>query len=329
VHDNVIRGIAVNEGARVPGIAVIGFEGDLHENYLVESNTIESDYACVVLSDAYGASGGYPVFRDNRMRRTSSWEGFRTIREDDVDEASSTGLFVMNDFGEGTGFLDQFFWWTQPVPCVEAGKVDVGLGWPCTVVVLDETSAPVAGATVTVTDNAAEFSRTAITDAEGRAIVEVAEYYIRNCPAYPLPEMVTLDFLAHDAHKVEKNPYTITVSIGGSIVEHAAVIDTALVDTVQVAPAGKLEETTLLKADLTPVRPFGAYRVSVNVEGNEPLSIDVLDVTGRRVEGLLTEAEGRGVRTVLWNPEDLPSGCYIVRVRLGGKSREFRAILVR
>ncbi len=76
------------------------------------------------------------------------------------------------------------------------------------------------------------------------------------------------------------------------------------------ASSGKLPEALSIK---TSPNPFNAaMRIEIDAPSDET-SLYVFDISGRRVDELSDRIE-RGKNTLLWEPQDLPSGIYFIRV---------------
>ncbi|MDT7855729.1 Ig-like domain-containing protein [Rubrivirga sp. S365] len=89
-----------------------------------------------------------------------------------------------------------------------------------------------------------------------------------------------------------------------------------------VAPAFGLE-----RAAPNPVRAAATLAFSVPAPG--PVTLDVVDVLGRRVAVLVDGERGAGRHEVAWRPDGLASGTYVVRLRAAGESATQTVTVVR
>ena len=55
----------------------------------------------------------------------------------------------------------------------------------------------------------------------------------------------------------------------------------------------------------------------------------MFNVTGQRVEQLLDAHQAAGEYLMDWNPADLPSGIYFLRLQAAGRTATAKAVLVR
>ena len=111
---------------------------------------------------------------------------------------------------------------------------------------------------------------------------------------------------------------------GWLVVQHdgngpAGVVPVVLTVTSGASSAGVLPDA----AGLTGIypNPFNpAVTISFRLEEEGPARLDILDIRGRRVRGLLDRILGAGVEQVSWNGRDdegriLPAGIYLARLR--------------
>jgi hypothetical protein len=96
------------------------------------------------------------------------------------------------------------------------------------------------------------------------------------------------------------------------------------VETIGAAGALGLE---LLPAAPNPVRESASIRFVLPAD--MIVALDVLDVTGRRVDSLAEGPLGAGPHEVRWAPGTRPSGVYFVRLRAGSWTETRKLVLVR
>ncbi len=96
------------------------------------------------------------------------------------------------------------------------------------------------------------------------------------------------------------------------------------VDTGAVAEAQKAPKSIALKVYPNP------FNSSVCLEIPAGASARVLDVTGRLVCKLVpAETREKGIRKLVWSPQDLPAGVYVVQVQQGEKTAARRILFIR
>lgn len=60
-----------------------------------------------------------------------------------------------------------------------------------------------------------------------------------------------------------------------------------------------------------------------------PVKVVVYDITGRTIATLFDGDQTPGVHTVLWRPEDAPSGIYLYNIKAGALRGKGKLVLVR
>jgi uncharacterized protein (TIGR02145 family) len=76
--------------------------------------------------------------------------------------------------------------------------------------------------------------------------------------------------------------------------------------------------------------PFNAQtiiRYTLPVASN--VSIDIFDITGRKIETLLSEKQQVGAHSIIWNAKDRASGVYFYRIEAGEYSKAEKCILLK
>jgi hypothetical protein len=113
-------------------------------------------------------------------------------------------------------------------------------------------------------------------------------------------------------------PYGLTVIEGVvlDIVPEAAAL-------AEVTPRGAFA----LAGEPNPFAPRVTLRFTAPAAARA--RVDVCDVGGRRVASLLDAEVAAGPRSLTWEPERLPSGVYLVRIRIGGRVETRRVVLAR
>ncbi len=81
--------------------------------------------------------------------------------------------------------------------------------------------------------------------------------------------------------------------------------------------------------------PFNpATVITMSLDGDGPVRLEIVDARGRRVRSLLDGPSAAGMRTVTWNGRDdegraVSAGVYVVRVTSSGRTASTRLVLVR
>ena len=225
-HDNLIIADNKGTGAEAVAVAVHGGNG-LYTDLRFEDKVIESNYACVYLGSSYGGGDGYALFKNNIFKKKSGAQEFYTIREDGWAPPPSTARFVDNTFQGQTDFEDMWFAWNaagyaghSPAWCGQpAGilsKTDIRYAWEYSLVVLNPQDSPMSGIVVEIRANDGELVYSGTTNGTGKIQAYLDEYAITNCDDH-LPEYLTLDYLTSGAHKVDYNPYEVTITNGVAV----------------------------------------------------------------------------------------------------------------
>jgi hypothetical protein len=76
--------------------------------------------------------------------------------------------------------------------------------------------------------------------------------------------------------------------------------------------------------------PFNSSTtIRYNLPTESPVTIDIYDILGRKVQTLLDVKEQAGSHQVNWNAADMPSGAYFARLRAGEQSQTMKMILMK
>jgi hypothetical protein len=76
--------------------------------------------------------------------------------------------------------------------------------------------------------------------------------------------------------------------------------------------------------------PFNASTsISYSLPEAGDVAIDIYDLLGRKVQGLLRANQAAGEHQVLWEAGDMPSGIYFARLRAGSLSDVIRMTLLK
>jgi hypothetical protein len=76
--------------------------------------------------------------------------------------------------------------------------------------------------------------------------------------------------------------------------------------------------------------PFNSSTtIRYNLPTESPVTIDIYDILGRKVQTLLDVKELAGSHQVNWNADDLPSGAYFARLKAGQQSQTMKMILMK
>ncbi len=76
--------------------------------------------------------------------------------------------------------------------------------------------------------------------------------------------------------------------------------------------------------------PFNpATDIAFNLARSGPVFLEVFDLSGRRVAGLVEGNLEAGRHQVLWEPRDLPSGTYVYRLQADGVIQSRKCLLLK
>jgi hypothetical protein len=95
-----------------------------------------------------------------------------------------------------------------------------------------------------------------------------------------------------------------------------------------IGPANQLSQNYFLSPNYP--NPFNAQttiRYTLAVASNA--SIDIFDITGRKVETLLSEKQQAGEHSIVWNADGRPSGIYFYRLKAGELSNTEKCVLLK
>jgi len=80
------------------------------------------------------------------------------------------------------------------------------------------------------------------------------------------------------------------------------------------------EKQSPLEIKLNPnyPNPFNsATTISYNLENDSNVELDIYNLLGQKIETLISGYQSKGTHNIKWNPENLPSGTYISKLRAG------------
>ncbi|MGE4421875.1 MAG: hypothetical protein AB7D39_06225 [Pseudodesulfovibrio sp.] len=103
VKNNIIIGINKGNGAKAAAVGLVF--NNKTPDFVFEGNLIASNWGCVLLSDLYGRSEGYPLFEGNTIARLEGGKGYHTIRGQ-YATYPSTARFLNNTFIGGASRED-------------------------------------------------------------------------------------------------------------------------------------------------------------------------------------------------------------------------------
>jgi hypothetical protein len=86
-------------------------------------------------------------------------------------------------------------------------------------------------------------------------------------------------------------------------------------------------QNQLLQNSPNPFNPRTTIRFTLDQEA--PTRIEVFDLRGRRVARLLDEIVSAGAHSLVWQPENLASGVYFLRLQAGSFNATSRLVLLK
>jgi hypothetical protein len=86
-------------------------------------------------------------------------------------------------------------------------------------------------------------------------------------------------------------------------------------------------QNQLFQNSPNPFNPSTTIRFTL-VQG-APTRIEVYDLRGRRVARLLDKSVSAGAHSLVWQPENLASGVYILRLQAGSFNASSRLVLLK
>jgi plastocyanin len=126
--------------------------------------------------------------------------------------------------------------------------------------------------------------------------------------------------------------YSYTFSNTGNFPYHCA-IHTSMHDTIFVSPqTGIDDQPTPSKFELSQNYP-NPFNAATTIKYNLPQAFDVtvtiFDITGRKVETLVSGFQDAGEHEVIWNASNASSGVYFYNVTAGQFSEMKRCVLLK
>jgi hypothetical protein len=111
------------------------------------------------------------------------------------------------------------------------------------------------------------------------------------------------------------------------------ILSLAIEDAPAAAPSASPAVASALPLACSPNPCRGVTAVSFEMPAAGQVTLDVLDIAGRRVASLAQTSMPAGAHTVRWDGRDergarLTAGCYFVRLSAGGTSTTRKVIVV-
>ncbi len=76
--------------------------------------------------------------------------------------------------------------------------------------------------------------------------------------------------------------------------------------------------------------PFNAQTtIKYGIPTSSDVLLEIYDITGRKLETLLSEYQEAGEHQIIWNAGDRPSGIYFYKLKAGEISKTDRCILIK
>jgi hypothetical protein len=76
--------------------------------------------------------------------------------------------------------------------------------------------------------------------------------------------------------------------------------------------------------------PFNARTtIKYTLPSSSVVHIDIFDITGRKIETLISEKQSAGEHSIVWNAGDKPSGVYFYRIKAGEFSKTQKCLLLK
>jgi hypothetical protein len=108
----------------------------------------------------------------------------------------------------------------------------------------------------------------------------------------------------------------------------SVMLNKTMVQDVPENPNNNLPyQTSLLINYPNPFNAQTTIRYTLPAASN--VSIDIFDITGRKIEMLLSEKQQAGEHSVVWNADGKPSGIYFYRLKAGDISKTEKCILLK
>ncbi len=159
-------------------------------------------------------------------------------------------------------------------------------------------------------------------------IICIAGHYITNTGFYDITNgglTAILDIWSYGIDKAADYNYDgndEVFSLTGGML-HIGSIQTTSVESEPSIPQAQL----LVQSYPNPFNAQTTIRYRLPKSSN--VSIDIFDITGRKIETLQSGRQPAGNRSVVWNAEDCPSGVYFYRLKAGETTQTQRCILLK
>ena len=112
----------------------------------------------------------------------------------------------------------------------------------------------------------------------------------------------------------------------------AALCDLAEPDTAFTgveAPATEIEQPQPFKVSAFPNPAKGVMEICYDLPKREQVTMDLYDLSGRRIRRLAEGIQGAGGHSLIWRGDSAPGGVYFLRLSSGGRSLTQRLVLLK
>lgn len=207
-HDNLIVATNNDGTSKAAAIAVVCLNESPH--LVFRHNTVVSNWSTVLLADSYGHAAGYARFVDNRFIGLNDHGGFKTIRSQYSDNAS-TGVFINNIF-EGAASADD-------VDLEFAGKglKELAFGWRLNAAIT-EAGKPLVAANVKITDASGVTVFEGVSGQQGNVAADLITYLLTNQSRTRSAKNAVAK-KDEKGSRVDKTPHTLRVAYGEQVIE--------------------------------------------------------------------------------------------------------------
>lgn len=170
-HHNIIIGDNGGDGSKAPAVAMVCLNNS--DKFVFEDNVIASNWAPILLGDSYGGSGGFPLFRRNKIVKLYGSNDFHTIRSQYRDYAS-TAVLISNTYENGASQDDIQF--ELPSSAIK----EVRFGHMLIVSVNNSVNKPVSNAKIEVNDSKGNIVFQGSTSDKGTCHIQLISRTISN-----------------------------------------------------------------------------------------------------------------------------------------------------
>lgn len=207
-HDNLIVATNNDGTSKAAAIAVVCLNES--PRLVFRRNTVVSNWSTVLLADSYGHAAGYARFEDNRLIGLNDRGGFKTIRSQYSDNAS-TAVLINNVF-EGAASADDL-----DLEFAGKGIKELAFGWHLNAAITNA-GKPLAGAKVQIIDNAGATVFDGVSDQQGNVVVDLVSY-LRTNQSRATSAKKAVANKDEKGSRVEKTPHTLRVTSGERVIE--------------------------------------------------------------------------------------------------------------